>query len=611
VLGESLLLLLEARDENDQNVQNKGRFLFLQHKGKSDICRRYERMMVDLILFFLYILIILLPMPRFYLTTPIYYVNDKPHIGHAYSTFAADAFARYHRLRGDEVLFVTGTDENSQKNIDAMRKAGESDLQAYLNRMAGVWKTAWQDLSVSFDDFIRTTEPRHLAAVERFWNAAKTSGDIYLGTYEGLYCGGCEAFKTETDVVDGRCPLHPNAELQRISEQNYFFKLTNYREALLRLYDTKPDFILPDVRRNEIRSYVNEFLTDVSVSRSVKAVEAGIPVPGDPSQRIYVWFDALINYLSAIGYGSDDTRVKTWWPADTHLMAKDIIKFHGALWPAMLMSAAKSDPLLKELASQDRLLPRHVIAHGFFTMDGQKISKSLGNAIDPRELVPTYGLDAIRYFLLREIPFGEDGDFSRVRLEERYTADLANTLGNLVQRAVSMSRRYFQGNVPTTDPLRAGASPNGSSWDGASGFVEMTKAYDRAFALFRIDQALEGIWGMGAVRGSGMIQANKFIEDTKPFKLATSDAMKTGEILYAILEACRLYAWLLDPVMPNISRRIIEALGQRYADERAKGLTTLRAWGGLACGSALPEPAPLFPRLTPPEVQDDIKTAAF
>jgi len=541
---------------------------------------------------------------KFYITTPIYYVNDKPHVGHAYTTFMADAFARLHRLRGDEVRFLTGTDENSQKNIEAMRFVGETDLTAYLNRMAGVWQTAWKDLGVSFDDFIRTTEERHLKAVERFWKAVNQSGDISLGAYEGLYCKGCEAFKTETEVVNGHCGLHPNQELQKISEQNYFFKLSAYKDDLLRLYESRVEFVQPVSRANEIKSYVSQFMTDVSISRSAKSVETGIAVPGDESQRIYVWFDALVNYLSAVGYGSDDEMFTKWWPADVHLVGKDIIKFHCALWPAMLLSAAKSDPLLSGLVKEDKLLPRRVFAHGFFTVNGRKISKSLGNAIDPMTLVPRYGLDSLRYFMMREIPFGEDGDFSLTRLDERYTSDLANTLGNLVQRAVSMSHRYFFGKTPDVDLVRAGASPNASVWDGAAGLQAIYKLYDRHLEDLRFDLALEAVWAAGEVKASGLLQANKFVEETKPFKLVSSDAMKVGEILYALLEACRHYAWMIEPVMPDAARRIIESLGQNAGEERAKGIAALRSWGGLPMGKDLPEPKPIFPRLPVPETEE-------
>jgi methionyl-tRNA synthetase len=536
---------------------------------------------------------------KFYVTTPIYYVNDKPHIGSAYTTIVCDALARARRLRGDDVMFVTGTDENSQKNVEAMEKTGGKDLQAYLDAMATSWQSAWKDLGITNDDFIRTTEDRHLKAVERFWKASMEAGDIYLGTYDGLYCEGCEEFKTESDLVNGRCPLHPNRELKKVSEKNYFFKLSSYRDQLLALYDAHPEIAQPTSRLNEVRSYVRDHLADISVSRDVSSLSCGIPVPGDDSQRIYVWFDALINYISAVGFGSDDKKMTKWWPADLHLIGKDILKFHCALWPAMLLSAAKTDPLLKKKLAKDELLPKNIFVHGFFTINGQKISKSVGNTIDPHDLTAKYGNDAIRYFLLREISFGDDGDFSYARLEERYAADLANTLGNLVQRAVAMSRKYFDGKVPDANPSSSAETAVDGVWSGAKGIEDIERGYHEKIDRFRLDEALTLIWGAGESKGSGLMQANKHIEETKPFQLIKEDTKKTGEVLYSILEALRHYAWLLDPVMPETSAKILAALGQDREKEAKKGIEKLQKWGGLKPGSSLPEPQPIFPRIEP------------
>jgi methionyl-tRNA synthetase len=536
-------------------------------------------------------------MSKYYLTTPIYYVNDKPHIGHAYTTVVADALARYHRLRGEETRLVTGTDENSQKNLQAMEKAGDADLQTYLDRMAETWRSTWSELGISFDDFIRTTEERHLAGVERFWNAVMKSGDLEKRTYEGMYCVGCEAFKTENEIVNGHCNLHPNTELQKLSEENWFFKLSNYRQALLEYIDSHHDFIQPETRRHEIRNYVEDFMTDVSVSREVKKVSVGIPVPGDDSQRIYVWFDALLNYMTAVGYGTDDALFSKFWPADLHLVGKDIIKFHCALWPAMIMSAAKNDKALQNKDKSPKL-PSRVHAHGFFTIDGMKISKSLGNAIDPREFVPQYGFDAVRYFLLREIPFGEDGDFSRERLASRYASDLGNTFGNLVNRAIAMSKKYFDGNVPDANVTEASLPVNDASvWDGKGGLDAIRSAVEEAYANDRCDLVLSAIWdGVGETRRSGLFQANKLIEETQPFKLVKQDPEQVGEILYALLEACRWYAWLVHPVMPEISNKIFEQLGLDAENELNKGWDQALVWGGLKPGASLGEPKPLFPR---------------
>ncbi|MCR4256571.1 MAG: methionine--tRNA ligase, partial [Candidatus Uhrbacteria bacterium] len=467
---------------------------------------------------------------------------------------------------------TTGTDENSQKNIQAMEAAGESNLKAYLDRMATTWHDTWRELDISFDDFIRTTEPRHLAGVERFWNAVKESGDIYEGTYEGLYCTGCEAFKTETELIGDTCPLHPNKELQHIKEKNYFFKLSAYRDELLKLYEPGNDFVMPESRRHEIHNYVADHLTDVSISREAKSAPAGIPVPADAGQRIYVWFDALLNYMTSVGYGTDEALFSEFWPADLHLVGKDIIKFHCALWPAMIMSAAKNDALLRHTDGSPKL-PKQVHAHGFFTIDGQKISKSLGNAVDPLELVPQYGFDAVRYFLLREIPFGEDGDFSRERLAIRYTTDLGNTLGNLVNRAIAMSKKYFDGKVPSADTDVASLPFDAKSvWDGKEGLDAIKLHVESAFEHNRCDEVLAAIWdGVGEEKKSGLFQANKLVEETQPFKLVKEDPDAVANILYALLESIRYYAWMLQPIMPKISSHIFEQLGLDAEKELSTG----------------------------------------
>ncbi|MEI7512645.1 MAG: methionine--tRNA ligase [Candidatus Uhrbacteria bacterium] len=536
-------------------------------------------------------------MSKYYITTPIYYVNDRPHIGHTYTTVVADALSRFHRLRGDETRFATGTDENSQKNVLAMEVAGEKDLKTYLDRMAGAWRETWNELDITYTDFIRTTEPRHLAGVERFWKAVQASGDIYEGVYEGWYCTGCEAFKTETELANERCPLHPNKELDHIKEKNYFFRLSKYRDELLALYTKGSDFVMPESRRHEIHNYVEDHLMDISISREAKSVPAGIPVPGDEDQRIYVWFDALLNYMTSAGYGTDEALFSKFWPADLHLVGKDIIKFHCALWPAMIMSAAKNDALLRHEDGSPKL-PKQVHAHGFFTIDGLKISKSLGNAVDPREFVPKYGFDAVRYFLLREIPFGEDGDFSRERLAARYASDLGNTFGNLVNRAIAMSKKYFDGKVPDADTTEASLPVNEASvWDGKGGLDAIHHVVENAYLTNRCDIALAAIWdGVGETRRSGLFQANKLIEETQPFKLVKEDPKQVGEILYALLESLRWYAWLVQPVMPEISNKIFEQLGLNAEKELSQGWVQGLKWGGLKPGAPLGDPMPLFPR---------------
>ncbi|MCR4278407.1 MAG: methionine--tRNA ligase [bacterium] len=520
-----------------------------------------------------------------YITTPIYYVNDKPHIGHAYTTISADVLARVYRLRGFDVLFSVGVDENSQKNVEAMEKMGETDLQIYLDRMSGTWKQTWDDLGITYNTFIRTTSAEHRVAVDTFWNLAKQSGDIYEGTYKGLYCVGCEAFKTETEVENDRCPLHPNKDLQSVEEKNYFFRASAYREALLNHIQENPEFVQPESRRNEILNYVKDHFEDFSISREAKYLNVGIPVPGDDSQRIYVWFDALINYLTVAGFGTDNEKFKKWWPANLHLVGKDIIKFHCALWPAMLLCAKKQNP--------DLSLPLRVFAHGFFTTNGQKISKSLGNAIDPHNIVATYGNDTLRYFLLREISFGEDGDFSVRRLKERYAHDLMNTLGNLVHRVISMSRKYFDGKIPSSL-----SHEKKYTFADQFGIDTLRKEVENHFDTLRFDRALSTIWG-GVDEKFGLFQANQFIDETAPFKLIKEDPEAVGVILYSLLEYIRCVSWLLMPIMPNTAKKILHSLNEQ--EQSAKIGTDLFAmqleWGGLIPGSDLSEPEILFPRL--------------
>lgn len=501
-------------------------------------------------------------MSKFYITTPIYYVNDKPHIGHAYATIAADALARYWRMLGEEVLFLTGTDENSQKNIEAAAKTGE-DQYDYVDRMAAIWQRTWDELGITNNDFIRTTEARHHAAVNKFWQAVSERGDMYKGSYEGLYCVGCEAYYTETDLTaDGLCPIHQRP-VEKLAEQNYFFKLSNYREALLAHIEAHPDFVQPETRRNEIINYIKDHLQDISISRPNKGW--GISVPGDETQAIYVWFDALINYLTAAGYGSNDGQFVKWWPASLHLVGKDIIKFHCALWPAMLMSAGLA-------------LPERVFAHGFFTINGQKVSKSLGNAIDPNDLVATYGLDALRYFLLREISFGGDGDFSIERISARYDADLASGLGNLASRITTLAAGR-ELTAPTKDGFLAAAAG------------ETRQAYEAALADIRPDQALEHIWKF-------LTACDKYIDQEKPWVLVKDPEQfaHAAEVFGTLVEALRQIAWLLVPLLPTASGHIFAALG--CSDELQRPAQEAMVWGAQIHPPVVQKITPLFPRLT-------------
>ncbi len=506
-------------------------------------------------------------MPKFYVTTPIYYVNDAPHIGHVYTSVAADVLARWHRLRGDDVMFLTGTDENSQKNLEAAEKKGYTEIQPYLDMMSGVWKETFADLGLTFNDFIRTTEPRHKVGVEKFWLAVEKKGDIYQGEYEGFYCTGCEAFVNRSDLVDGKCPIHKK-EPKLIKEKNYFFRLKKYREALLKHIEEHPDFIQPVERRNEVVSYIDRFMEDVSISR--ETMKWGIPVPGDPKSVIYVWFDALINYLTGAGYGGDEEAFAKWWPADLHLVGKDIIKFHCALWPAMLMSAGLD-------------LPKKVFAHGFFTIDGEKMSKSLGNVIDPREVARLYGFDAVRYFLLREITFGADGDFSRARLADRYANDLGNEFGNLVHRTLSMTEKYFAGKVP---------SPAGGCADAPVDQAKTWARYEAAVEKLDFGDALDAIW-------EDLRWDNKHIDEVKPWVLAKTDTKELSKVIYYLLEHLRQTAWLIKPFMPVTAEKLLTQLG--VAGTEAK-LTYEQAkvWGGMKEGATIAKGEPLFPRLEVP-----------
>lgn len=461
-------------------------------------------------------------MNKYFVTTPIYYVNDKPHIGHAYSTIAADVLARYWRVKlgPTNVWFSTGTDENSQKTVEAATKAGK-ELVPYTDELAATWKATFKKLGLGFNDFIRTTEPRHRKAVEHLIGLIEKNGDIYKDKYEGWYCIGHEAFLKETDLVDGFCPDHKRKP-EWLVEENYFFRLSKYQGALEQFYAAHPDFVVPDTRFNEVKQFVKQGLEDISISR--ESQQWGIPLPQDPKHVIYVWFDALINYLTTIGY--PDEKYKEFWPG-VHVVGKDIIKFHCIIWPAMLLSAGIEPP-------------RQVVANGFFTIDGQKISKSLGNAIDPLDLTAKYGDDALRYFLLREIAFGADGDFSEAKLRERYSSDLANGLGNLVSRVTNMIERYCGGKFSRTQMLGS----------------ETLRQYDEAIGRYRFDEALSVVWKL-------VDEANKRIDDAAPWKMAKEG--KEAEVRALIGQLANEVLDLNDlllPFLPDANAKISQAFVQ-------------------------------------------------
>jgi methionyl-tRNA synthetase len=467
---------------------------------------------------------------RFFLTTAIDYVNSRPHLGTAYEKIAADVIARYKRLSGFDTRFLMGNDEHSQ---NVFRKATEEGLDplAYCDLMESEFRATWSRLDVSFDDFIRTTEPRHKAGVTELTRRIHDAGDIYEGIYEGWYCVGCEAFKQEKDLVDGKCPLHLTIP-QWICEKNYFFRLSKYQQPLLDHFARHSEFLQPDMRRNEILRLLEGGLEDISVSRAGQAW--GIPLPFDPSSVVYVWFDALINYASAVGLGTDAAMFDTWWPADLHVIGKDITRFHTVIWPAMLMSAKLP-------------LPRQVFGHGFMTFAGQRMSKSLGTAIDPIEAADRFGADPLRLYLIKEIAFGADGDFSWDRFDERYNVDLANNLGNLVSRVSAMAVRYRQGRLTPT----------------AAASEQLVRVAEKVTVDYR--RAMDGLaLHEGAAAAYRLIDAtNEFIAATSPWALAkdASAADRLTQVLFDSAEAIRLASVLLLPIMPTSAREILRRVG--------------------------------------------------
>jgi methionyl-tRNA synthetase len=468
-------------------------------------------------------------MSRFYLTTAIDYVNSRPHLGTAYEKITADVIARFKRLSGVDTHFVMGNDEHSQNVFRRARELGQDPLE-YCDGMEQQFREVWGELDVSFDDFIRTTQPRHKAAVETIVRRIAAAGDLYQADYEGWYCVGCEAFKQEKDLVDGLCPIH-RTKPDWIKERNHFFKLSAYRERLLTHFAEHPDFLQPDVRRNEILRLLESGLEDISISRAGQSW--GIPLPTDPSSVVYVWFDALINYASAVGLGTDQGQFETWWPADLHVIGKDITRFHCVIWPAMLMSAGLP-------------VPRQVFGHGWVHLRGEKMSKSLGTAVDPVEAARRFGTDALRLFLTKEIPYGADGDFSFERFEERYNTDLANNLGNLVNRVTAMGARYRNGQLtPTGSPSRL--------QDLAA---TTTREYAAAMESFALHQGVAAVYRL-------LDATNEYLAERAPWTLAKdpANAAALDEVLFTAAESVRLAAVLLGPVMPGSSQAILARLG--------------------------------------------------
>ena len=471
-------------------------------------------------------------MSRFYLTTAIDYVNSRPHLGTAYEKVCGDVIARYKRLTGVDTWFLMGNDEHSQNVFKSAVEQGLDPL-TYCDRMDELFQTTWRALDLSYDDFIRTTQPRHRAGVTELIRRIHDAGDIYDGVYEGWYCVGCEAFKPEKELVDGRCPLHPQTMPQWIKEKNSFFRLSKYQKPLLDLFAANPGFSEPHVRRNEQLRLLEGGLDDISISRGGQSW--GIPLPWDPASVVYVWFDALINYASAVGLGTDADRFQTWWPADLHLIGKDITRFHTVIWPAMLMSAKIP-------------LHRKVFAHGFMTFAGQRMSKSNpGTIVDPLVAARRHGVDPLRLYLVKEIVFGGDGDFSWERFDERYNADLANNLGNLVSRVTAMASQYRGGRI----------SPTGAGTDRLARIGDdLARDYREAMDALELHAGAAAVFRL-------IDAANEYIASSAPWALAKDPAAsdRLTQVLFDAAEAVRLAAVLLSPVMPGSSREILRRVG--------------------------------------------------
>ena len=507
----------------------------------------------------------------FYVTTPIYYPNAEPHIGSAYTTVAGDFITRFRRMQGRGVHYLTGTDEHGQKILQTAEAAGMEPLE-FLDSIIPRYKDAWAHLDIAYDDFIRTTEARHEKSVAQFVQDLYDRDEIYLGAYEGLYCVGCEGFKQPDELVDGKCPLHDTVP-DVVKEDNYFFRLSAYRDKLIALYESEPERLQPEARRNEILGKLSGGLDDLSISRV--SFDWGIPVPWDPKHVIYVWVDALLNYITAVGYGYDEAQFRGIWPADIHLIGKDILWFHSVIWPAMLMALEVE-------------LPRTVFAHGFLQVGGQKMSKSRATAIHPTELTKVFGVDGYRYHFMREFSFGQDGNFSWEGMVARYNSDLANDLGNLASRVLSMIGRYLDGVIPETPKPEEGTeteegliAAHKEAFEGMEAGIDAVAPHD----------ALKECWKL--VR-----KANSYVEEITTWVLAKDpDQRRRLEVvLYMLADSLRLLALMTSPIMPRAAQTLWDKLG-------LEGLVTDRTyvednrWLLLPPGSKVAAGEPLFPRV--------------
>jgi len=502
-------------------------------------------------------------MEKFYITTAIPYVNAKPHVGFALELIQTDVLARYHRVLGDEVFFLTGTDEDALKNVQAAEKAGR-EVKDFIDEHAEEFKNLAKVLNISNDDFIRTTEHKHIVGSQKLWRACDKSGDIYKKKYKGLYCVGCETFYTPKDLVDGLCPEH-KTKPEEVEEENYFFRLSKYQKKILEFIESDKLKITPEFRKKETVTFIKQGLEDFSISRSrERARNWGIPVPGDNGQIIYVWFDALTNYINAIGYGDDEKLFNKWWQTNNrivHLIGKGITRFHAIYWPAMLLSAGLN-------------LPSEIIIHGYVTVNGEKISKSLGNIIDPVSVVKKYGVDPFRYYILREIPSDEDGDFSTEKLEARYNGDLANNLGNLISRVAKLIETKLEGELNFE-----GRFVDKEGYKIEETVADSIKNYRKNIEAFRLHEAIGGVWAL-------LTFANGYIDDKKPWAEVSDDPdhfVKTiTSLVYIIINA----GWLIEPFMPETADNIFKAFG---FDKKIKSLAGYKF--------TVAKIEPLFPRL--------------
>ncbi|MFO7296097.1 MAG: methionine--tRNA ligase [Clostridia bacterium] len=512
----------------------------------------------------------------FYITTPIYYPSDKLHIGHAYTTVAADAMARFKRLTGYDVMFLTGTDEHGQKIERLAREKGVTPKEYVDNIVAGI-KELWKLMDISYDDFIRTTEERHEKVVQKIFKKLYDQGDIYKGEYQGWYCTPCESFWTERQLVDGKCP-DCGRKVELVKEEAYFFKLSKYQQQLIEYIESHDEFIQPPSRKNEmLNNFLRPGLEDLCVSRT--SFKWGIPVPFDDKHVVYVWIDALSNYITALGYMTDaDEKYRKYWPADVHLVGKEIVRFHTIIWPIMLM--ALGEPL-----------PKQVFGHGWLVLEGGKMSKSKGNVVDPVVLVERYGVDAIRYFLLREVPFGADGVFSNEALLNRINSDLVNDLGNLVNRTIAMVDRYFDGLIPQPAQLED------VDMELRQLAVSIPSRVEQLMDRFEFSNALAEIWKL-------IGRANKYIDETTPWVLAKDPSKRSrlGTVLYNLSECLRMISVLVSPFMTRTPGKICQQLGIR--DESLTTWDSLAEFGKLPPGTRVQRGEVIFPRL---DVEKELK----